>query len=330
MQIKSFLKIFYTTIIAFSCGCTAVDEASKTKQGHLQLENKTMRLVIPDPTAEDLYYKGQRFTLPGMVIAADYQRVPLFTEMGDPRDPYEHDHVGGTASEYDINGPADYENTAVGDTFMKIGVGFLTRETEKDYSFSRSYPVAKRPVIKIKSLDSENVKFVQTLEEENGERGYRLEITVGLIEDGFTVERTLLNLGSNPIKTEHYSHNFSNINGREIGPDYQIKWERPLKIAYSPGEESPVIAEPNGIKFTETPEGSYYYSTQSGKGLLPGEPIKLTQKEAGITLAISYDIPLNRIAIWGRADMICPEPFVTLSLEPGESVSWTATYKLEQ
>ncbi len=328
MKHKPLAKIATTTLTALACGC-ATTENMVDEDGHFLLQNDNLRIVMPNPTADVPYYQGRRFTLPGMVIAADWQGTPLFTQIGSPRNPLHHDHVGGTAEEFDINGPAGYEQTPVGGSFMKIGVGFLERESDANYRFSHLYPIVQKPDNSVRRIDGQTLRFVQTLREEDGERGYRLEIKVELRGNGFNLVRSLQNLGRQTLTTEHYSHNFSLIGRLEVGPGYRVEWQTPVEIATANTREGTLIADENTIRFTRAPEGAYYYASAAGSGLPADEPIRLVQENAGLSLAIASDRPLHRIAIWGRPDVICPEPFVKLSIEPGETEQWTTSYTIE-
>lgn len=293
------------------------------------LKNDTMHLQLADPTAPDLYYRGQRFTLPGMVIAARWKAVDLFTEMGLPdRDPEVHDHVGGTAEEFDMQTPPDYNETPVGGAFMKIGVGLLRRETNEVYRFSGRYHMVQAPNNLVDARDRQTVVFSQTLREENGDRGYRLVVMVGLQANGFTISRGLENLGRRSLETEHYSHNFIQIGGLPVGPDYRVHWSVPLEIAQSHSREDTMLAQPTGVSFAAIPSGHYHYTSKPGSGLPPRRPIQLEHQPRNLRLRIGNDRPLHRLAIWGEANVICPEPFVKLHIAPGETVAWTTTYTI--
>ncbi len=326
------LMLAGSSLCSLLTGCASTRNTTTiptTEDGHLILENERLQLHLPDPTAAEPYYQGQRFTLPGMVIGARWQGVDMFTELGLPnRNPKAHDHVGGTAEEFDINGPADYDDTPVGGAFMKIGVGLLRREDDGNYRFSRAHEVVRAPKNEVEVLDRQTIRFIQTLEDTDGDRGYLLRVTVQLQENGFTVSRTLQNLGGQPLETEHYSHNFIQIDGLPVGPDYRIHWPIPLEVAQANSRQNVMTAEPTGISFAAIPEGHYYYASEAGSGLPADQPIKLDQLERGLRLRIINDRPLHRVAIWGGADVICPEPFVKLLIAPGETIAWNTTYEI--
>ncbi len=305
------------------CGCATVPRVDQ-QTGHFVLSNDQLRLLVPDPTLEQPYYQAQRFTLPGMVVALEWNGIPIFKENGNPHDPQVHNHVGGTAEEFDINGPADYDSTPVGGSFMKIGVGLLRRVAEVPYRFSHTYPVVQAPVNTVEALDRHTLKFTQTLEDAEGGRGYRLVIYVRLLEDGFAIERSLTNLGSSPIETEHYSHNFALIGGKAVDADYRVQWANPVAIKETVGAS--MISTSTEVAFSGPLSEGFYYASEPGIGLPAGEPIMLSHESLGVRLSITNDAPLYRLAVFGRSNLICPEPFVRLTVPAGATIPWKTTY----
>jgi len=291
---------------------------------HLEISNERVRLILPDPTLATPYYQAHRFTQPGMVIAAEWKGIPIFQEIGEPRDPGMHNHVGGTAEEFDINGPADYKATPVGGAFMKIGVGMLQRVKDVPYRFSHTYPMVQVPINEVEKVNQQTLKFIQTLRDSEGARSYQLVIVVRVVDDGFVIDRQVYNLGTTPIETEHYSHNFSLIAGKHVDSDYKVHWTSPVSYKEKLGDEA--TASPTGITFSKTPSDRFYFASEPGINFPANEAITLSHVSAGVTISIAIDRPLHRIAIFGRADVICPEPFVVLSVPPGENVSWSTSY----
>lgn len=310
-------------LAAYLSGCASL-APEVDPSGHFALSNDRLRLLVPDPTLEQPYYQAQRFTLPGMVVAAEWKGLPIFKENGNPHDPKVHNHVGGTAEEFDINGPAGYDSTPVGGSFMKIGVGLLKRVAEVPYRFSHTYPVVQVPVNTVEAVDRNALKFTQTLEDVEGGRGYRLVIDVRLLDDGFVVERSLTNLGTSPIETEHYSHNFIQIGDKPVGLDYRVSWTTPVAYRERVGED--LRESPTGVGFRQSPTGKFYLASESGSGLAANEPIVLSNDRLGLELMITSDQPVHRLAVFGRSDLICPEPFVKLTAAPGKTVFWKTTY----
>jgi hypothetical protein len=294
----------------------------------ITMQNSSIQLTLADPTAANPVYVGQRFTLPGMVTHASWKGIPFLVPFAMPDDRFPGNHVGGTAEEFDLPGPADYESAPVGGTFMKVGVGILKRDDAEPYQFSLPREVVIAPENTVVSSGEQETTFLQTLEDPEGGRGYRLEISVTLEEDGFTVRRLLANTGTRPLRTEHYTHNFCNLANKPVGPGCEVAWTTPVEKDKLVSGGDAMLATPRGLTFAKSPEGQYYLSSTTGSGFPACEPITVTQHEAGIQLSIVTNRPLHRIAVWGNIEVISPEPFVMLEIAPGESAAWSTTYKL--
>lgn len=63
----------------------------------------------------------------------------------------------GLCAEFGINGPNGYDEAGVGEDFPKIGVGLLTRQGVRDYSFFEDYPVVSYQVVTEPGID--RIKF---------------------------------------------------------------------------------------------------------------------------------------------------------------------------
>jgi hypothetical protein len=316
--------LFFLTAAFAATSLPAAGPTTKT----ITMQNASIKLTLADPTAPEPVYRGQRFTLPGMVTIASWNGIPFLVPFAMPDDRFPDNHVGGTAEEFDLPGPADYDTAPVGGTFMKVGVGILRRDDAEPYNFSLPREVVVAPKNTIAFSDDKTATFLQTLDDPAGGRGYRLEVSVTLEENGFTVRRELTNSGNHPIRTEHYTHNFCNIANQPIGPGCEVAWTTPLEPDKMVTGGEAMLPTPRGLTFAKTPEGNLHYNSAKGSGLPANEPILLTQNNAGIQLSITTSHPLHRIAVWGTAEVISPEPFVLLEIPPGESVAWSTTYKV--
>ena len=58
----------------------------------------------------------------------------------------------------------DYAETKPGETFVKIGVGALTKPDDKPYTFSRVYPVVNQGKWSVKK-NADKVKFTHVLKD---------------------------------------------------------------------------------------------------------------------------------------------------------------------
>jgi hypothetical protein len=52
----------------------------------------------------------------------------------------------------------------------------------------------------------------------------------------------------------------------------------------------------------------------------------IENKKAGAGLKITCDRPLSRESLWSIRSVIAMEPFVAISIEPGQQFDWKNTY----
>ena len=54
--------------------------------------------------------------------------------------------------------------------------------------------------------------------------------------------------------------------------------------------------------------------------------IKIENHKTGAAVRITSDQPLSRIVFWSALKTICPEPYIKLTIKPGETVTWRIAY----
>ena len=111
--------------------------------------------------------------------------------------------------------------TKPGDSFLKIGVGTLTKPDERAYSFSRLYEVVNPGRWTIVKQSSE-VRFVHVLKDK--EYSYEYEKSIRLVKDKpeMIMSHLLKNTGNKTIETSVYCHNFFVIDNQPVGPGYSV------------------------------------------------------------------------------------------------------------
>ena len=299
---------------------------------HVRLHDGRWDLVVVDPVAEAPYYQGRRFALSGMAPMGRWDGIPLFGELTAKeggRNPEHHDHLGGLADEFDINGPDSFAGTAAGGVFMKIGVGFLRRPDDRGYSFSRKYEVVARPEITVERTGAEAVRFVERLHDEESGLGYEL-VTELVLRDGvLESRRTLGNLCNRVLETEFYGHHFLRLNDVPPGPAYRVLFPKTGEPDRFDAAGGRLVRTAEGLEFSEPLEkGSYYFGSRTGLGWAAGSVIRVQEVESGVEFVIGVDHEVDRFAVWGTTALICPEPFLRIRLEPGQSRTWTMSYRV--
>ncbi len=292
-----------------------------------QMANEHLSMDIHLPDAEKGYYRAMRFDWSGLVSRVRVGEHTFFGPRTAKHNPLSHDDIQGTAEEFGIDGTIGYDEAAVGETFVKIGVGELKKATDAKYSFGKNYELVKAGEWKVDHKPGTMV-FDQVFE---GPRGwgydYSKTITLDDHRAGFTISRTLKNTGQKTIDTAHYGHNFIVVDDQPaLGPQYRVEFgfEPQSKEFAKPG--IPKI-EGNALVLTqEMPRNKSMWGQLAGFDPQADYKLRVVNTTSNVAIEISGDGPVEKMVVWGMNPTICPEIFVPIKLEPGESKTWKTTY----
>lgn len=311
--------------------CPTLAPADQPPSARLENEAVTLQMYLPDP--HHGFYRGVRFDHSGMVFSARWANHTFFAQWHNPPEPSAHDNVAGTAEEFGMEQPLGYAGAKPGGTFVKIGVGVLRRPDDQAYQFYRAYEVEQWLEWKVEQ--SKNlIRFQQELRERDG-WGYRYAKEIELLKDqpGFVIRRTLKNTGSRTIRTDHYGHNFVNIDNIAVGRSYHLTFPfEPHSVGTAPPS---VRIDGKSVSFAVDSLGQNVWMQLRGGKTAQDHGVTIsaaasdkgaTAQGHGATLRISGDLPPTKWVIYGAAHAVCPEPFVEISLAPGESRTFATQY----
>jgi hypothetical protein len=278
------------------------------------------------PDAEHGYYRGTRFDWSGLIEAVEYAGHRFYGPLHEEHDPHVHDCVGGPAEEFAMFHPMGFDEAAPGESFVKVGVGLLERSTPDAYCFDGNYRMV-RPGDWTVDREPTAATFTHTLE---GERGwaYRYRKTVRL-EDGepaFTIHHVLENLGDKTIDIDHYSHNFTIIDDVPYGPDYTVEvpfaTDAPVALGHHAWflDDRIHVEKPleDGVLW-----GPLFEGTDPGTH----NAAIVRNRKTGASVSFRGDAPITRMVFWAVERAACPEPFIHIYLEPGQTKEWSTTYR---
>jgi hypothetical protein len=291
----------------------------------VQLSNDTLSLTIYLPDAEKGYYRGTRFDWSGVLGHVRFADHTIFGPWKDRHDPTNYDDIVGPVEEFGTETPWGYDEAQVGETFVKIGVGALIKPQEDRYRFSQRYRFAKSPSWLV-NTSADAVTFQQQLSTLLG-YGYDYTKVIRLDPSGFQIIHELKNTGSKLLTTDHYNHNFFNVDNDPIGPHYQIMFPGQPKARGETGrfQELVQITEDRVLTLTKPLDQGFVFAHLDGQSGLQG-PLRFLHQPTGVEMTAETDVPLDRLRFWAAPRTICPEPFVVFTLKPGESKSWTTRY----
>ncbi len=293
------------------------------------LESGSMRVVTFRPDTEHGFYRGTRFDWSGMISSVHYQGHEYFSEWASPDYP-EINHGAGPAEEFDLStegaiAPPGYASAKPSDLFLKIGVGWLQKDSDEHYNSFKPYTIVDAGVWK--TLKSENsVSFTHELGIRN-DLGAWYQKTVSI--DGKTgtliVTHRLKNIGRHAFQTVHMCHNFLNIDGTPVGTAYRIEVDPELPVK---GEvPAPLGRENSHWRFQKELDSvtNWAFTTKAQKQ----SPLRIAvaNVQTGGKLEITLENDLQALVFWATPEVLCPEPFVKIDLQSGEEKTWTWTYQ---
>ena len=282
------------------------------------------RLWLPDKV--NGYYRGVRFDWSSVISSLTFKEHSYFSKWFEEYDPTLHDAITGPVEEFT---PLDYDELQPGQTFIKIGVGALLKPGHGKYKFSQNYSMMNSGDWSVKKKKDE-VKFRHVLNDSSG-YSYDYAKTVRLTAEKpeLVLEHILKNTGRKTIETSVYNHNFFVIDDEPSAPSIQIKF--PFAVAAN-GRGWGTLARVDSnriIYIRKLSKGESVYSAGlEGFGKSPEHyDIKIENLKTGAGVRIRSDSSLEKLVFWSSSTTYCPEPYIKLSIEPGQAVTWKIFYE---
>lgn len=329
------MKIRWSSVVGWWCmsvyGLSA-EASALTNQfvsyPHAVLESPLLGAAyyLPDPI--NGYYRGTRFDWSGMVSRVMAGGHAYFAEFRRTHDPFNHDDVCGTAEEFNISRPPGFETAKPGETFLKVGVGTLEKGTDAEYGFAKPYRIVDGGRWTVREVGSA-VTFRHVLEPKNG-YGYDYEKTLKLGTDKkvLSITRALLNTGTREIPVEHYGHNFIQIDDAPVGENYALILPFAPRLAQNSRDQGCLAIDGKTVAFTrEVPKGKAVWVRFEGFSEETENTVRVMNRKTGALMTIKTDLPLTRLVLYSSDGVLCPEAFVSFSLQPGQTRRWTTTYE---
>lgn len=290
-----------------------------------EITNKVIKARLYLPDSKKGYYQGTRFDWSGNMPSLVYKGHEYFGQWFEKYSPEIHDAIMGPVEEFTA---LDYFETKPGESFVKIGVGVLTKPDEKPYTFSRLYPVVNHGTWSVKK-QSDQVHFTHELNDK--EYSYVYQKIVRLVPGKPEMEliHTLKNTGKKSIETPVYNHNFFVIDNQKVGPDYVITF--PFNLS-GEGNGFGTLADVDGNKIIFLrdfkPGETVFCSGFEGFGSSASDyDIRIENKKAGAGVRITCDRPLLKLVFWACHTTPCPEPYIKIKADPGQEFTWTIRYE---
>lgn len=285
----------------------------------LYLENSRLKVDLQEPGE---IYDGSRFDWTGFITQITLDGSVSFCV---PEQLEKGKGTGGIGfcNEFGLDKPVGYEEIKPGEYFTKIGVGQLKKDSLEDYDFFKTYEI--KPLDVRITKDNNSVTFDLTSSTESG-YGYRLVKKISLEVNRLTLSYELINTGKKLIKTNEYSHNFIGINNQPIGRDYQLTIPNMRGLEVAVGS---INSDGQQLTWKETPEADFYASIDWSDEASDYNWDVYNKKVGAGVRELSQFTP-SKVALWGYTHVVCPELFIELNLQVGESQKWERIYEFYQ
>ena len=302
---------------------------------HRELSNGIVsaKAYIPGPGG---FYRGTRFDRAGVVAQATYKGHNFGEYWFSSYSPHVRDFVwrDGQVTVHPASaapGPVEefaavgFDDAGMDGRFLKIGVGILQRDT-KTYDYVHNYPVlneGKRDF----SATKTSARYTQNISGDASGYGYSYVKTVRLVpgKPQMLIEHVLTNTGKKAIDTKVYCHNFLTLGtGNEnvaITAPFDIKPGKPF-AADAAAVDGKTFRYLRAVKENES-----VTSPITGFGdKVSDYDFKVVNTKTGFGQRIRADQPLAQINFWSIRTDVSWEPYIAISLKPGETKRWTYTY----
>jgi hypothetical protein len=291
------------------------------------------RVLVPDAVAG--YYRSSRFDWSGMVAQVEYAGHTYFAEWQREHSPRGLSHGTGTAEAFGnpafgLPGPPGFREAKPGESFLKVGVGTLLREDRGQYLFYKKYPIADGGTWTT-TVGADWVESRQLLDTGNWGYDYVKRISIAADAPVLVISRTLTNTGSRTIDTSHFCHNFLRIDDSWMGRDYAVHF--PFRPTLTSGDFRGYagIAGDAVYGLRPMPGGVAFFGEVGGHfSTVDHHVARIENLRTGAGLTMSGDLPVERWSVFATSLTFCVEPFVRITVQPGETKSWSTRYRFHR
>ncbi|MBX9625373.1 MAG: hypothetical protein K2X82_16320 [Gemmataceae bacterium] len=310
----------------------AAGPAAAADYPHTFLKNDAIKIKVYLPDAEKGFYRGTRFDHAGVFGEVEFAGHKVFGPWKDKHDPANNDDIVGPCEEFGMPEPLGWADAAGGGTFLKIGVGELERPKDaKEYQFWHNYKIVKPAAWKEVERDDSTIGWQMAAALPSGHGyGYTKRLVLGR-GPGVVITHRLKNTGTKPLATTVYNHNFFNVDGDPVGPNYAIRFGFAPK-APDPKERFAEVVKLEGeeLRLAKPLDSGSIWAVLTGHGEGTNRAFGMRHLPTGVRVDVTHDTPFDRLVVWGMKTTICPEPFQTIKLAPGEVATWAIAYRFEK
>jgi hypothetical protein len=281
------------------------------------------RLYLPD--SEKGYYRGTRFDWSGVMPVLEYEGHSYCGQWFVKYAPTTHDAIMGPVESFS---PLGYEDEGAGGGFVQIGVGVLARPEGSPYSPFKYYKLLDPGSWKVKR-SPDKVEFLHQLKDTAYSYEYKKSVRLLKGKPELVLTHSLKNTGKRVIETDVYDHNFFLLDRQPTGPGLVLRFPFLLTSEDARGlGELAAIRGDSIVLLRQLADRESVYAVLHGYGGQPTDyDIRLENHVTGAGLRITCDRPLSKLVYWGSPKALCPEPYIRVKVQPGETFTWRILYE---
>ena len=309
----------------------------------VSITNGQIKAKIYLPLADKGFYQGVRFDRAGMIGSLTYRGHDYYRPWFTARSPMVRDYVFqgadviagpntaamGPVEEFNgAGGALGYAEAKPGGLFVKIGVGVLRRLDDSPYSFALQLPLVD-PGKRSQKITRSSAAFTQVLADPGTGYAYVYTKTVALTpgRPEMVIAHVLKNTGPKTIETTVYDHNFLDIDGAGPAEGLEVSAPYPLSLDRAPAPELAKVADGKVTYLSSLNTTQHVQGGLTGFGPTPAAyDFHVADPKTGAGVRIRGDRPLDHVALWSAQPVMAVEPFVKMSIAPGETFRWSYRY----
>lgn len=294
--------------LALALAFSGLPAAGAESRHVLRNEDFVVTVTVDSESMKEKF--GPRFDRTGAVTSLIFKGVEYLASIG-LADEFGLDGVG-------VLGFA--EAGGEGGSFLKIGVGELSRYAENNYVFWVGYPVRTLfPVEVEEGAEGRSLTLTQKSPQLHG-YAYRYSKSYTLVAPAtLVVSYRLENTGEETFTVSHYNHNWLRFDDAEPDADYRVQTAFPRLGELTAG----LVNTDEGLGLTADAKGAYW----AFDGKIAPEANWMWVRRGELAMEIAGDFEASRFALWVGEGGFCPEVFGLHTVEPGQVAQWQRTYR---
>lgn len=310
-----FLLLIYLMISGFRKGGNPQAEIS----------NGILKASLYLPDAKVGYYRATRFDWSGIISSLEFEGHNFFGQWFEDYNPTAHNSIMGPVDSFD---PLNYDITKPGGSFVKIGVGTLTKPSDTPYKAFTTYPIIDPGIWEIKR-EAAKIQFHHVLNDKDYPYDYTKTIEFIEGKPEMIIWYKLKNTGKRTIETQVFNHNFFVFDNQPLNADFELTFKQNV-MGTGRGFGDIADIHENKLKILRSlgkDESVYSASIDGISNNMKDYDIKITNHKTGAGVRIIGNQPISKLVFWCNYKTICPEPYIKIKIKPGEEFSWENTYE---